>query len=492
MNQLITLILTLFESFTKTISVKSNGMEYSPKYIINAAKNLAESLNDSSARKLNIALVANNSVEWIIVFLAVILSKHRLVLFSPNLSLSKLYHVLLDAKCNVLITDIDNLDIRKLSMMMALVYKIDDLSLNGERSINLPVNSEQDEITNGVIIYTPRRLDKIFISYNQILSHIRKLEEKKIFSTSTEYILFQELTYNYILCLFLPLLQGVTIVIPNKSRTPYSIYNSLMSNKTEIVVLTAYQFECLWREYIENSCSTVTELIKEFRLRRLRRWRVNRRLKKLFPKLEELIILNSSISTKMEYLLKDIKFPYTVTYGTVETMGIISYSNHKQFELGSVGHIIDPSLKIHNESICYLLETGIEDQYFNVDLGDIGYIEKDKPVLYFQHRKSDEIVTEYGFTIAGTIERIVKDLPHTVDCMLIMHNNELVLIVNIDEDYADYKHMSMRDIKLVLEECRKEINEKVHTFEKISIIKIDPTKFKRDSYDRVLKEVSTL
>jgi long-subunit acyl-CoA synthetase (AMP-forming) len=62
--------------------------------------------------------------------------------------------------------------------------------------------------------------------------------------------------------------------------------------------------------------------------------------------------INSSLGLYMEKLLKEIKFPYTVTYGTIETCGIATYSHPNEHKIESVGKPIINGL-IEKDNIIY-------------------------------------------------------------------------------------------------------------------------------------------
>ncbi len=484
MNKLTILLLELFKTILKNIAVKYNNTEYSYEYILNTSKNFAVTLNELSSKRLRIALVASNSIEWIIIFLGIIFSKHQLILFSPNLSKTKLYHVLQESSSIFLITDIEELNPNKLTTVRVVMY-VKEITFNTENITpdsyfkqRMGMIDEEDvlhDYDDGIIVYTPRKMDSKFISYNTIVDILNLLLKKDIYIKCSNYVCYQDFTYNYTLCILLPFIYEITIIIPNEpvKETAYFLKHNLLQQKTETIILTGYQFELLWREYVENRTDIFTEFLSDFKFRRLARWRIKKHLKDLFPNIEKLIILNSNISYEIETTLKRINFPYTITYGTVETCGIATYSDPKDFIIHSCGKRLPiPAL--------------ILDQH-DRESGD-DYRIDDNNILFFKARSENIIKTEFGFTISNEVENILKSLPLVIDCMLIQYEQRLILLVNIDKDYCDYKGYKLHDINRILNGCSKEINEKVHSFEKIDNIQVVLTDFKRDSYGRILKD----
>ena len=410
MNNLTILLFKLFETILKNACIISNNTVYTYEYILSSSINMAVYLNSLSLNKINIALIANNSIEWIITFLAIIISKHHLVLISPKCSLSKIYHALQAYNVKILITDIPNLNLDKVTTVRS-IYIISEIKFDSS-SITIykihDISSAKDD--NGISVVTPREIKSVFISYDEIIDTLNILEEKKIFEKCESYVCNQEFTYNYILCLLFPILQETTIILGSYNK-------SLTIDKSDTVILTGYQFESLWREYVEDKTDVFTEFLIDFKFKRLRRWRIKNHLRKLFPNITNLIILNSSISYEIEQILKKIKFPYTITYGTIETGGITTYTDPKKFNLGTVGKPLSNNLRISNTNIVYHKLVDFEKElYADCQLDDIGNFQKHDLVL--ECRKEEILKSSYGFIISRIAEKILKSLPLVIDCIL--------------------------------------------------------------------------
>jgi long-chain acyl-CoA synthetase len=498
MNRLRKLIIGIFENSFDLVAVISNNIEYTYEYILNTSKNLAETLNDAYPRRTKIALIANNSVEWIIIFIAVLLSKHTLVLFSNKQSKKKIYNILQYSRVSVLITDIKDLNKDKMFLIHDIIY-VSDIEFNFNSSNRLLRNQylylDEESDSQGIIVFTPRKMEMISITSIEIIDTLKILNEKNIYTTQYgNYVNYQDFTYNYILCLLLPLLHGITITLPVEFATPYSLKYTLKSQITKVVILTAYQFESLWREYIENKSDFLTEFLYDFKLRKLRRWRIKRHLKNLFPNIETLIILNSEVSFEIEEILKKVKFPYTITYGTVETCGIATYSSPKNFIKGTVGKPLSDFLKVksnfnssQNQLFYFKLVDPEKELYKDCELEDIGNFDNDGN-LKFECRTDEILNTDFGFVIPRTTERILKGINLVSDCLLVIEDDELIMVVNVDENYCDYKKYPVGTIRALIENEINQINNGVETFSKIDRVLVELTPFSRDSYGRILRD----
>ena len=206
--------------------------------------------------------------------------------------------------------------------------------------------------------------------------------------------------------------------------------------------------------------------MSKWRLFFIKHWIIKRRLNRIFPTTKKLIIVNSSLSYKTELALKKTKFPYTITYGTVETMGLASYSDPSKFEFGSVGKPIMSILSCNNDDILKVRGNN----------------------LHFFHRRGEEINSEYGFMISKSIEKILQGLPYVIDCILGTKDKLIYLIVSVDMNTCDYYNITRQELQELLNKSLKKINDKVYKQEKIHKVVILYDDFKRDSYDRIIQK----
>ena len=492
MNQLTILLIELFKSIF-IAKVKDREKNYTYMYIFKRAITLANYLNMASRKPIRIALIANNSINWIIVFLAVIFSKHQLVLFSRNNTITKIKKIISDSKSTFVITDITLYEIKNSCPFVRVIIEIEDI-INIDEDILTDSLDIEDFSQQSILTYTPNKLKEVEITYDHIIELCSKLsKEKDLFDATNTFVLNQELCYNYVLCLLLPLLAGVDIIISEtniEGKGLFKTIDNIQAHQPEIVILTGYQFEVIWRQFIEPSDNKFIRLLIDFKWKKLRRWFLKKNLNFYFPNIKSLIILNSSISYEKEELLKSIKFPYTITYGTVETCGIATYSNPKNFVINSCGEVINitNSLIEQNERLRIMNNGQIEE------LDDRGIIkQRTNNTLFFFNRTDETIETEYGFIITRDIEKILKSLPLITDCVLfLIKDRELSLLVNLDVNLIDSQSLKIKEIQEILKEMITEINKKVYSFQKIENVYIDFTKFQRDHYGRIKRDLYTI
>jgi hypothetical protein len=501
-NSLLALIAGLFQNnlSNKTAIISKDG-NYSLEDIFIQSIKLMKILNRKRKAKidgkaLKVGLIASNSKEWIVVFIATILSRNKLILFSPYLGEQKIAHVIVLSGIDVLITDVQlSLDILEIINFIDII-RISEITTDTYEFYFTPTDEEIDEElkrivssitldgTASITVYSPRQLQGIEVSYQDIVETLSNLTEKGVFESESKfyneeinnkkYITFVDFTYNYVVGLLLPLITNYTLVIPEKDTdfTENEIDWLLFENKPEIVILTAYQFEKLWRYSLEPSTNEFLKFLSDFKIKWLKKIIIKRNIRKLFPNLKKLIILNSSISTILEITLKEYKVPFTITYGTIETCGIASYSDPKDFKIGGVGRMLPIARKS-------LIE-GNDNIYLNNE------------ILYFVDRMEENAIINNSRIITRDVERIFKGLPLVTDCVLLRDREDLYLVVTIDTQYCDLYGITIKTATQTLNNCKNQINAEIDDLDAITRIVISLTNFKRDSYGRIMKEYYTL
>ena len=468
---LIQLIINMFSEYCPFIFIRSNNKEYSYREIFEYSKRLSTELNLISNSSLRIGLIGDNSVEWIIAFFGILFSRHIPVLISKKLSSHIIKQVAVIEKLDIIISDFSiEIDNYPLLQRWILLDKIVDY-----RCRDFLITQYKEKSLEILIMITPNQNKEVIINYEQIYLFLKELTKKSIFKQDDNYIANLEFTYNYILGLLLPFLYGNTIIILNNSFiSTYYLSNLRWNLSNTTICITAHKFELLYKKYIDDPTNWLLNFITKWRLWFIKRWIIKKKLNKIFPNLKKLIIVNSSLNYKTELALKKAKFPYTVTYGTIETMGLVSYSDPKDFVFGSVGKVIR---LLPNENV----------EEFSMSNGDVIKVKRGN--LYFYHRRGEELSTDYGYIISRKVEDILKGLPYVIDCLLVTDNQKtLNLIVSIDKETCDYYRINREDLQSILDNSIKKINQKVYQQEKINKIIILYDDFIRDSYDRIIKK----
>jgi hypothetical protein len=460
-SKLIEKIIGFFELYLENIFVIYNSKSYTYRYIFKRSRALAEILNKAYKSPIRILLVAENSVDWIITFFAILFSRHKLVLFSIKSDIEDLIVSVPRWNIQLVLTDQQYDDYYFLCNV-----------INIKIFTKFPIkDGDIFETNTSISVISPNKLIPVTIDHDKILNTMILLGRNKVFDESTTYLGQVEFTYNYLISVLLPLTCGITIVIP-QNKDSYGLRHELEEHEPEVVILTAFDFMLLYKKYIENVEDFKNNILKDLKLWIFRKYYLKSKIKKLFPKLQQLIILNSTLPQKIEDMLNKLKIPYTTTFGRVEECGITAYEHPARFLKGSVGRLLSEELPLSS--------------LFEEDNLQINISSDFNQHLFFSGRKESVVHGKFGYIMSNDVENVFNHINTIESCLLISNDNKLILLINVDQDVLDYLGLSYDRFILTLEQYRIIINSKTSSFEYIDEI-IPIGDFQRDSYNRIIR-----
>lgn len=212
--------------------------------------------------------------------------------------------------------------------------------------------------------------------------------------------------------------------------------------------------------------------------------------------LYQVIIGGAAINKDVEKFLRNIKFPFTVGYGMTECAPLISYIDHKDFVLESVGlGLGKPYAEVR------VVKQNREDAYGEIQIfgsnvmkgyykdeeatantftedgwlksGDLGYIDE-KGNIYIKGRSKTMLLGSSGENIyPEAIESKIMNLPFIAEC-IVMQNVDNKLIAFIYPDYAmlESANVPKNMMDRVMANNRRTLNDQLARFEIIHRIEI--------------------
>ncbi len=207
----------------------------------------------------------------------------------------------------------------------------------------------------------------------------------------------------------------------------------------------------------------------------------------------QVIIGGAALNREIEMFLKDINFPFTVGYGATECAPIIGYSDWKEFVPTSCGKpalhqevridSVDPEnvpgeiltkgpnvllgYYKNEEATCQVLDA---DGWFHT--GDLGTMDADQNI-YIKGRSKNMLLGSNGQNIyPEEIEDKLNSLPLVSECLVVQRGEKLVGLVYPDLEEAKELGLNDADIKNLMEENRKKLNELTPAYCKLSDIEI--------------------
>ena len=212
--------------------------------------------------------------------------------------------------------------------------------------------------------------------------------------------------------------------------------------------------------------------------------------------LYQVIIGGAAINKDVEKFLKETKFPFTVGYGMTECAPLISYIDHKDFQLESVGKPLGiPYAEVRTRKENPEDQFG-EIQIFGVNVmkgyfkdeestkdtftedgwlktGDLGYVDSDDNI-YIKGRSKTMLLGPSGENIyPEAIESKIMNLPFVAECV-VLQNKEHKLVAFVYPDMAMLKDAGVDKDMLnrLMANNRRTVNDDLARFENIYRIEI--------------------
>lgn len=207
----------------------------------------------------------------------------------------------------------------------------------------------------------------------------------------------------------------------------------------------------------------------------------------------EIIIGGAALNREIENFLKDINFPFTVGYGATECAPIICYRDWKTFVPTSCGQPAlhqevridsrDPEnipgeilTKGPNVLLGYYKNDEATRQVLDADgwfhTGDLGTMDSDNNV-YIKGRSKNMLLGSNGQNIyPEEIEDKLSSLPLVSECLVVQRGDKLVGLVYPDLEEAKELGLNEADIKNLMEENRKQLNEQMPAYCKLTDIEL--------------------
>ncbi|MCF0160609.1 MAG: AMP-binding protein [Bacteroidaceae bacterium] len=214
----------------------------------------------------------------------------------------------------------------------------------------------------------------------------------------------------------------------------------------------------------------------------------------------ETIIGGAALSRDVEMFLQDIKFPYTVGYGTTECAPILSYEDWKKFKPGSCGkaamnmqlriesedpqHVVGEILaKGPNVMLGYYKNPEATNAVLDKDgwyrTGDLGTIDANGN-LTIKGRSKNMLLGSSGQNIyPEEIEDKLNSMPLVVESVVVQRGEKLVGLVYVDPEDSAVKSMNASLIAHQMEENRKALNAQVPAYEQLTSIEVRYEEFEK-------------
>lgn len=212
----------------------------------------------------------------------------------------------------------------------------------------------------------------------------------------------------------------------------------------------------------------------------------------------QVIIGGAALNSEIETFLKSIDFPFTVGYGATECAPIIGYTDWKTFVPTSCGKpalhqevridSVDPEnvpgeilTKGPNVLLGYYKNEEATRQVLDDDgwfhTGDLGTMDADQNI-FIKGRSKNMLLGSNGQNIyPEEIEDKLNSLPLVSECIVVQRGEKLVGLVYVDAEEAKELGLNEADLKKLMEENKKQLNDSNPAYCKLSDIEIMEEEF---------------
>ena len=213
-------------------------------------------------------------------------------------------------------------------------------------------------------------------------------------------------------------------------------------------------------------------------------------------KMYEVIVGGAALSREVEDFLVSINFPITVGYGTTECAPLISFSDYHDFVSGSCGTPVDRmEVKILSrdpQNIAGEIVTRgtnmMTGYYMNEEAtheaideegwyhtGDLGTMSEDGHI-FIRGRLKNMLLGANGQNVyPEEIEDKLNTMAMVSESLVIQKDDKLVALVHPDKD--EVVSFSQEELEDIMEQNRKELNEQLPVYSRISAIILHEEEF---------------
>lgn len=475
--------------------------------------------------KDRVAILAENSPLWGIIYLATVRLGAIAVPILPDFTEPDVRHILSETKTKLLFTT--ERQFEKLydfnHPALKLVVTLDDCRMahNSIRSQTLnefmaaaPTlegekiddQAKADDVAS--IIYTSGtsgHSKAVMLTHKNLCSNVNSA--RQVIDISEEWIFLSVLpishAYEFTTGFLLPLSQGASVLYCTKSPTPAILAQVCQAEKPWAICVVPMIMEKIYKKKIMPALKGGKIIPMAMKIPLLRQKILKRAGTKLLDffggRLKIMAIGGAALNIEVEKFLWEAGFPYLIGYGLTEaspllTVGILGGS---AITLGSCGHSV-PGVEVRLSHIDQ--DTGVGEimaKGFNIMMGyyknpevtaktigqegwlatgDLARMDKDGN-LFITGRSKSVIVLSHGENIfPEAIEEKLNSFVQVTECLVNENNGRLQAIIYPDYEYIDQETKGQSDsqkrdyINQRLKEILDKVNVELPTYSRISKI----------------------
>jgi len=475
-----------------------------------------------------IAILAENSHRWGLVYLAVVRFGGVVVPILPDLPEADVHHILTEMGCRTVFVSQRQLEkLYDLQDRPAQILTLDDSSDDSGVLETIPFSSFQAEAEDRFLAQARERTirfpevgeqDLAAILYTSgtsgfskavMLTHVNlysnAMAASQIIDLEPGWTFLSVLpishTYEFTVGFLLALVKGARVVYAGKTPTPAVLQKICSHERPEVMLVVPLILEKIYKKRVVPAVEASRMLTLACRFgwsRRLVYRRIGSKLREFFGgRLQVMGIGGAALNPEVEAFLREADFPYIVGYGMTESAPLIAAGpwGSPDIGLGSCGRPIpgvevriknaDPAtgvgeIQVRGPNVMYGYwndpeatdETIEKGGWLNT--GDLGCFD-DRGNLYVKGRCKSVIVLANGENIyPEAIEHKLNRYPFVLESLVIENNGKVEAWVYPDYELIDTetsgqsRQQRHQYIRGLLDTMRKEVNEQLPPASRLS------------------------
>jgi len=479
-------------------------------------------------KKDKVAILAENSPNWGITYLALIRLGAIVIPILPDFPGTDVRHILTNSQVKIIFTtkrqiekilELQNHKIKKiitldnstpgkeidnLTTFTDFITNTEQLSeKKREKLNNMAAEIDQNDLAS--IIYTSGtsgHSKAVMLSHRNLLSNVRSADLLVDITPNWTFlsILPMSHTYEFTIGFLLPLYNGCRIAYAGKSPSPRILEQICKHEKPTAICIVPMVMEKIYKKRVMTTIdhsSLLTIAVKVNFLRQALFKKIGKKLLDFFGgNLELLAIGGAAINFDTEKFLKEAQFPYIIGYGLTETSPLLAGGplHDPTIELGSTGKPV-PNVEIRitdpnpETGIGKIMARGpnVMQGYYNMPeitaetidkdgwlaTGDLGSFDG-QGNLHIKGRSKSVIVLAHGENIyPEAIEEKINSNMYVMESLVLENNGQLEARVYLDYDLIGQETQGKSNekqklfINKTLQDLQKNVNSQMPTYSKV-------------------------
>jgi long-chain acyl-CoA synthetase len=480
--------------------------------------------------KDKIALVGRNSANWCITYLATVTYGAVIVPILPDFKPEDMINIINHSDSRLLFVDdkiYESFDISKMPELIGVLSldnfrmivsgnstgKVIFSSLKEKYLKAYPDLKREDinfsDISNdnlAVISYTSGTTGfskGVMITHNSLACNVRYAQKNMPLKPGDPLVSFLPLAHTYG-CAFeflFPFTYGCHITILTKIPSPQILVQAFKEIRPRLILSVPLVIEKIFKKQLLPVISKphMKILLAIPGLNRILYKKIREKLTETFGgQFKEIVIGGAALNADAEKFFRKIRFRFTIGYGMTECGPLISYASWDTTKPGASGRSVDTlevtidspdpvnivgEIILRGENVMsgyYKNEKATREMIDNkgwMHTGDLGVIDKEGNI-FIKGRSKSMILGPSGKNIyPEEIESVINNKDYITESLIISEDNKLIGLIFPDYEMMKKDNISEEQLIKVLDETRKDVNERLPDFMAVSKFRIHPEEF---------------